>query len=123
MHHGELLKLLREEPFVPLCFSTDIIKKGPPKVRVQTPWTPCFESALHFRSLTRNVLNLGGSIVPTNATMAEQARKDREARSQLGRDAVSRIRQEFARRSSQPAKEPPEETECILMAGSVVMLI
>jgi len=104
MNHAEYLKLLREEPFVPLTFSTDTVKTFG---RVQTPWTPSLESAFHFRSLSKGVLNLGGKIATIKPEMAEQARKDRDLRCCLARDAAVRVGEEASRRGKAPAPKEP----------------
>lgn len=108
----ELLTLLEEEPFNQLLFCTDFSTGKGRVARFETTWTPSFDNAVHFREVTNRARHVGGfrgCLATLKERQKEQAKKDKEARIVLLRDAATRVQQEAARRGqTAPCAEEPK---------------
>eukprot|EP00747_Dinoflagellata_sp_TGD_P166454 gnl/TRDRNA2_/TRDRNA2_189257_c0_seq1.p1 gnl/TRDRNA2_/TRDRNA2_189257_c0~~gnl/TRDRNA2_/TRDRNA2_189257_c0_seq1.p1 ORF type:complete len:1014 (+),score=205.49 gnl/TRDRNA2_/TRDRNA2_189257_c0_seq1:80-3121(+) len=116
---SELLTVLRAEPTVNLLFASDMTSRiNGDMMRIQSSWTPNLVSALDFRIMVRKVvLHRDGEKRKVVPTMQARAKRDREARSAVVKDAEREIEREKNRRRLQPAAEH-ETSSCLAIRGS-----
>ena len=91
---NELFALLREEPYIPLHFSSDIDKKPS---RIETPWTPSLETAMYFRLLVRGVQASRGKTDELKQKMIPKAKEERRDRVELTSRAASLLKEAASR--------------------------